>query len=435
LRRSVAPVGCAGRLRRSVAPVGCAGGDGKVARVRDATHATTAAVPEDLAARVKGHVDELVAFRRDLHAHPELSWAEVRTTRVLRERLVAAGLTPRVLPGGTGLVCDIGTAPRAIGLRADIDALPIVDQKDVDYSSTVPGVCHACGHDLHATAVLGAGLVLADLEREGALPGRVRLVLQPAEESSRSGALAMLDAGATKDMERIFALHCDPRTTVGQVGLRAGAITGSADHLLVRLSGPGGHTARPHLTADLVYALGRLVTELPAALSRRVDPRASLSLVWGRVTAGRAANAIPQTGEAEGTVRCLDAGAWHDSPAMVEQLVHAIVAPYGVQAEVTYARNVPPVENEQTSVDLLAAAVRAVEGADALVSTQQSLGGEDFAWYLRSVPGALARLGVCPPGVADADRLDLHQGLFDADERAISVGVRVLVAAAYLSFT
>jgi amidohydrolase len=406
---------------------------GKVAGVTDGTGAGD--LPGDLAARVKGYADELVAFRRDLHAHPELSWAEVRTTRLLRERLVAAGLEPRVLPGGTGLTCDIGTGPRAVGLRADIDALPIVDGKDVGYASTVPGVCHACGHDVHAAIVLGAGLVLADLAREGALAGRVRLILQPAEESSRSGARAVLDAGGGADLERIFALHCDPRTTVGQVGLRPGAITGSADHVLVRLTGPGGHTARPHLTADLVFALGQVVTQLPAALSRLVDPRASLSVVWGRVAAGRAANAIPQVGEVEGTVRCLDSSAWHESPDLVQELVLAIVAPYGVVPQVTYTRNVPPVDNEQTSVDLLSAAVRAVEGPEALVGTEQSLGGEDFAWYLHSVPGALARLGVSPPGVPPDDRLDLHQGLFDVDERAISVGVRVLVAGAILSFS
>ena len=390
--------------------------------------------PADVAARVKAHHDELVALRRDLHAHPELSWGEVRTTRLLRERLLAAGLAPRVLPGGTGLVCDIGTGDRVVGLRADIDALPIVDVKDVPYASTVPGVCHACGHDVHTTAVLGAGLVLAQLAEEGALPGRVRLIFQPAEESARSGALAVVEAGETADLERIFALHCAPREEVGKVGLRVGAITGSADQLLVRLSGPGGHTARPHLTADVVYALGKVVTDLPAALSRRVDPRAALSVVWGRVAAGRAANAIPTSGEAEGTVRCLDAGAWTDAPELVEQLVHEIVAPYGVQAEVGYSRNVPPVENEATSVELLAQAVRETEGEDALVGTEQSLGGEDFAWYLRSVPGALARLGTTPSEVPPEERMDLHQGRFDADERAISVGARVLVAAVYGAF-
>jgi amidohydrolase len=201
------------------------------------------------------------------------------------------------------------------------------------------------------------------------------------------------------------------------------------------VSGPGGHTARPHLTADLVYAMGQLVIGMPGALSRRVDPRASLSVVWGRIAAGRVANAIPQAGELEGTVRCLDSSAWEDAPALVEELVHGILAPYGVAATVTYTRNVPPVDNEVSSVELLARAVRATEGSDALVGTEQSLGGEDFAWYLGKVPGALARLGVAPPGQPLEQRLDLHQGLFDADERAIAVGARVLVAAAILSFS
>jgi amidohydrolase len=388
-------------------------------------------VPLDVRGRVKARYDDLVALRRDLHAHPELSWGEMRTTRVIRERLVAAGLQPQALPGGTGLLCDIGAGDRMVGLRADIDALPIVDQKDVPYASTVPGVCHACGHDVHTTAVLGAGLVLAELAAEGQLPGSVRLIFQPAEESARSGALAVIEAGGVVGLERIFALHCDPRTEVGMVGLRVGPITGSADQLLVRLSGPGGHTARPHLTADLVYALGKVVTELPAALSRRVDPRAALSVVWGRITSGRAANAIPAAGEVEGTVRCLDAAAWQDAPALVETLVAELVAPYGVSAEVIYTRNVPPVDNDPGSVAVLEAAVRETEGPGAVTTTEQSLGGEDFAWYLRTVPGALARLGVCPPDVPESTRMDLHQGRFDADERAIAVGARVLAGAAH----
>jgi amidohydrolase len=391
-------------------------------------------LPADLAALVKGCTDELVAVRRDLHAHPELSWAEVRTTRVLHQRLVAAGLQPTVLPGGTGLVCDVGEGPRTVALRADIDALPVVDGKDVPYASTVPGVCHACGHDVHAVVVLGAAIVLADLAQQGQLPGRVRLIFQPAEESSRSGARAVIEAGAMRDVERIFALHCDPRTDVGQFGLRSGPITGSADHLLVRLTGRGGHTARPHLTEDVIHALGAVITDLPSLLSRRVDPRASLSVVWGRVAAGRVANAIPEVGEVEGTLRCLHAEAWQAAPELVEALVRELAAPYGVQAELTYTRNVPPVDNDESSVALLAAAVEATEGQEAIAGTEQSLGGEDFAWYLADgVPGALARLGVRKPGQTEAS--DLHQGRFDADERAIPIGVRVLVAAALLSFS
>ncbi|MDQ1629693.1 MAG: hypothetical protein QOI54_3437 [Actinomycetota bacterium] len=385
-----------------------------------------------LAPAVKTYADELVALRRDIHAHPELSWQEVRTTAVVRDRLVGAGLAPQVLDIGTGLICDIGSGGPLIGLRADIDALPIADRKEVPYASTVPGVCHACGHDVHTAAVLGAGLVLADLARAGRLPGRVRLLFQPAEESARSGARQVLAAGGVAGVERIFALHCDPRTSVGQVGLRVGAVTASADQVAVRLTGRGGHTARPHLTGDLVYALAKVVTEVPAALSRRVDPRAALSVVWGRVEAGRAANAIPQDGVVQGTLRCLDRAAWERAPELVEDLVRAVVAPYDVRAEVTYERGVPPVENEAASIELLTRAVEATEGPEAVVGTERSLGGEDFSWYLGGIPGALARLGVRPPqALAD---LDLHQGLFDVDERAISVGTRILVAAALLSF-
>jgi amidohydrolase len=319
-----------------------------------------------------------------------------------------------------------------VALRADIDALPLLDRKDVSYASTVPGVCHACGHDVHTAAVLGAGLVLADLAREGNLPGRVRLLFQPAEESPRSGARAIVDAGLVDEVKRIFALHCDPRTAVGQVGLRVGAITASADQIHVRLTGKGGHTARPHLTGDLVFALAKVVTELPAALSRRVDPRAALSVVWGRVEAGKAPNAIPAEGVVEGTLRCLDQAAWEGAQELVEDLVRAIVAPYEVRAEVTYDRNVPPVENEAATVAILTAAVTATEGPESVVTTERSLGGEDFSWYLAGIPGALARLGVRPPqGIVE---VDLHQGLFDVDERAISIGARVLAAAALLSW-
>jgi amidohydrolase len=376
---------------------------------------------------------ELIALRRDLHAHPELGRAEVRTTRLVRSRLERAGLHPRLLTGGTGLVCDIeGEDPTVtIALRADLDALPIVDEKDVPYRSTIAGVCHACGHDVHTATVLGAGLVLADAAAAGQLPGRVRLIFQPAEEQLPGGALDVMATGELDDVEQIFAVHCDPRTDVGLVALRAGSITAAADFIGIRLFGPGGHTARPHLTADLVYALSKIVTELPAALSRRVDPRAGLSLVWGRIAAGAAANAIPQTGHVEGTVRCLDSGAWHIAPQLLEELALGIAKMYGVTAEVDYRRGVPPVVNDQQAIGLLDHAARAVLGDDAVTWTEQSLGGEDFAWYLEKVSGALARLGVRRLG--DADARDLHQGAFDVDERAIMVGVRLLAATAMMA--
>ena len=386
-------------------------------------------MPGELDEFLAAHEAELIEFRRDLHAHPELGYHEHRTTRRVALRLAAAGLRPVILPKGTGMLVDIGTATDGplVALRADLDALPISDEKQVPYRSTVPNVCHACGHDVHTTVALGAGLFLARQAAAGRLPGRVRLIFQPAEEVP-GGALDVLAAGGIASADRIFAVHCDPRLDVGKVGTRTGPITAACDKITVRVTGPGGHTARPHLTADLVYALGKIVTELPAALSRRVDPRSSLSLVWGRVSAGTAANAIPDDGIAEGTVRCLDDEAWHEAPDLLKALIESVASAYGVIAELDYQRNVPPTVNEPTSTAMFAAAAKQVLGPDAVVTTPQSMGGEDFAWYLESIPGSLARLGTRRPG--SSEDFDIHQATFDVDERAIMVGVRVMAAAA-----
>ena len=371
--------------------------------------------------------DELVAVRRDLHAHPELGRQEHRTTALLNDRLEAAGLSPKLLSSGTGLVCDVGAASGpVVVLRADIDALPLDDEKLVPYRSTHAGVCHACGHDVHTAAVLGAGLALA--EAAGSLEGRVRLVFQPAEELMPGGALDVLDDGWLDGVSSVFGLHCDPALEVGRIGLKSGAITAAADVLQVRLSGPGGHTSRPHNTVDLVHVLATVATGLPDALGRLVDPRAGLCLVWGHVSAGVAHNAIPRTGVLKGTLRVLDKSAWHGAPAMVQRIVDGLVAPYGAHAEVTYERGVPPVVNEPSATALMAAAVRSALGTGSAVPTAQSLGGEDFAWYLDHVPGSMARLGVKPPG--QERPYDLHQGSFDVDEAALPVAVRVLVATA-----
>ncbi|GAB3682236.1 M20 family metallopeptidase [Actinocorallia lasiicapitis] len=373
------------------------------------------------------HTDELIGFRRDLHRHPELGWTEFRTTARLVEALEAAGLAPKILPKGTGVICDIGAeGGPTVALRADIDALPLPDEKDAEYASTVPGVSHACGHDVHTTVVLGAGLFLARQAAAGLLPGRVRLLFQPAEENP-GGALDVLAAGGLVGVDRIFALHCEPKFEVGQLGVRTGPITAACDKVYVKVNGPGGHTARPHLTADLVYALAKIVTELPAALSRRVDPRSSLSLVWGRMNAGSVANAIPDQGLAEGTVRCLDDDAWHRAPELMRSLLQSVAGAYDVEATLEYVRGVPPTVNDHASVQMFRDAGETVLGSGNVVAAPQSLGGDDFGYMLENIPGAYGRLGVRTPGT---DEYDLHRGDFDVDEGCIPVGVRILAATA-----
>ena len=371
--------------------------------------------------------DELIAFRRDVHANPELAWAESRTTELVADRLAAEGIDVQLLPK-SGLIARVGPSDgRVVALRADLDALPVADQTTDPWRSRNEGVAHACGHDVHTAALLGAGLALHRFHAQDPLPCGVRLLFQPAEEIMPGGALEVIAAGALEDVSHAFGLHCDPSLDVGHVGLRVGPITGAADSLHVRVSGRGGHTSRPHLTQDLTYALGTLVTQLPAALSRRLDPRAGASVVWGIVRAGSATNVIPASGEAAGTVRMLDSLAWADAEALVRELVHQIVQPYGVDAHVTYVRGVPPVVNEPGSTAILADAVEQVLGEDGIVSTTQSLGGEDFGWYLEMVQGAMGRLGTRTPG---GPTFDLHQGDLRVDERAVSIGAKVLAQSA-----
>ena len=377
---------------------------------------------------------ELVAFRRDLHMHPELGNQEFRTTAAIKARLELAGLEPRVLAMGTGLVCDIGprdTAVPMLALRADIDALPIPDTKsECSYRSTVPDRAHACGHDVHTTVVLGAGLVLARLHEQGLLPRAVRLLFQPAEEVLPGGAADAIECGVLDGVGRIIAVHCDPKVDSGRIGLRIGPITSACDRLEVSLDGPGGHTARPHLTTDLVTAAARVATDVPAIVSRRMDARSGVSVTWGRIESGHAPNVIPQHAELSGTVRCLDLDAWRQAPDVVHAVIDEVAGLHRAKSAITYVRGVPPVVNDALVTELLRDAMTARRGPLSVEDTEQSLGGEDFSWYLEHVPGAMARLGVRTPG--ERTVRDLHQGDFDADESAITVGVELFTAAALI---
>ncbi|MTD14181.1 amidohydrolase [Nakamurella sp. YIM 132087] len=367
----------------------------------------------------------LVTVRREVHAHPELSRQESATSAKILRILQGYGVRGRVLPGGTGVVAEIGTGDRVIGLRADIDALPLPELSGLPFASTVPDASHACGHDIHLTALLGAAGALAQVADR--LPGRVRLIFQPAEEVMPGGAHDVVEAGVMEGVERIFAFHCDPRLEVGRIGLRTGAITSTSDLVELTVTGRGGHTARPHLTADLVHALGLVITGLPGMLSRRLDPRSVPIMVWGAVHAGEAANAIPQHGVLRGTLRMMDRRGWEAAEPLVRELIAQLLAPTGVQHELLYRRGVPPVENEPVSTGLLRVAGEHAAGAGAVGPTEQSTGGEDFSVLIDASTGAMARLGVWD-GISP--QVDLHSATFVADERAIPLGVRLLTHAA-----
>ncbi|MBD0856234.1 amidohydrolase [Corynebacterium striatum] len=368
------------------------------------------------------HRAEVISWRRHIHRHPETSNNEVKTTNFIARTLKEYGLQPQRFPE-TGLMVDIGpdTELGRLAFRADIDALPVTEVTGLEYTSENPGTMHACGHDVHTTIALGLACAMADYQREHSLELGLRIIFQPAEEVWVGGATDVIEWGALEGVNSIFAVHVEPKLRVGRIGVRAGAITSATDVVELEVKGPGGHTSRPHLSADVVYALGKVITELPALLSRRVDPRTGTVLVFGQVNSGYAPNAMPESGTLTGTMRTADIAIWRDMQNLFSELVDQVLAPVGVEHELTYHRGVPPVLNDDVSTALLASAAQAID-PQAVVQAPQSSGGEDFSWYLEHVPGSMARLG-CWSG--EGEQHDLHMGDLNVDERCIGVGVKL----------
>lgn len=369
-----------------------------------------------IAAAVAGPAVDL---RRAIHRHPEVGWAERETTGRVVELLRAEGLHPQVRSDGTGLVVDVGPAP-TVGFRADLDALPIQEENDSSYVSVNPGVMHACGHDVHSA--IGAGLAIAWRRAldAGVVTTGLRCIFQPAEELIPGGAQTMREEGALLGLEHLFAFHVDPALTPGRFGLRTGAITGASDRLTVTLNGPGGHTSRPHQTVDLVYAAARIITDLPVLVRQDIDPRHTAALVFGRIEGSSPAeNVIPTEVIVGGTVRLFELDVWRRLPELIEELIHHLVGPYRATAKVDYLQGAPPVVNDASLIAAAGTALADLMGPDAIAETHQSLGSEDFSWFLEDVPGALIRLGAA----IDGRSVDLHSATFDVDESCIENGI------------
>jgi len=384
-------------------------------------------------------IDDIVTFRRDLHQHPELSFREHRTTDQIVSTLQSYGLKPNRL-AGTGAWVDIGAGPVVLGIRADIDALPVQEATGLPYASVHDGIAHACGHDLHASVALGTAISLHRLMTGQtpvavdhlALTGRVRLIFQPAEEKLPGGSVEVIRQGILDDVPRIIALHADPCFDVGTIGTRIGAITSATDTLRVTLTGRGGHTSRPQQTQDVVFALAQIAAQVPAILSRRIDVRSGVQLTWGHIQAGHAPNAIPATGQLSGTFRTLDAAAWESAGHLLDEIIGQVAAPYGVKVDLEHVRGVPPVVNNEAETDLIEDATRFELGSRTIELAEQSMGGEDFAWMTQKLPGAMLRLGTRTPY---GPTYDLHQGDYNPDERAIGVGMQIFIQAALRTLT
>ena len=373
--------------------------------------------------RLEALLPELIDFRRHLHAHPELSGEEHQTAALIAGDLRQAGWRVREGIGRTGLVADLGPeqGPK-LGLRVDMDALPIEEQTDLPYASLRQGVMHACGHDLHSTIGLGVARLLA---AEPQLPVGMRLLFQPAEEIAQ-GARWMREAGATEGLDALFGLHVFPSLPVGSVGLRSGSLTAAAGELEIEISGQAGHGARPHQSVDAIWIASRVVTGLQEAISRRLDALHPVVVSFGRIEGGKAFNVIADRVNLLGTVRCLSTDVHDHLPRWIEETVRALCEGFGAKATVRYRCIAPPVDNDISLTALFERCAIEQLGAEQVLRLEQpSLGAEDFAELIRDVPGMMFRLGVAgPEGCAP-----LHNGHFLPDERCLGVGIRVLTAA------
>ena len=372
--------------------------------------------------RLAQELPELLELRQHLHAHPELSGEEHQTAALVAGELRSLGWRVQEGVGRTGVVAELGPDQGpTVGLRVDMDALPVEERTDLPYASKRQGVMHACGHDLHTCTGLGVARLLAALP---SLKSRVRLLFQPAEEIAQ-GAIWMRDAGATKGLDALFGIHVVPNLPAGIVGIRRGCLTAAAGELEILVRGEGGHGARPHQSVDAIWMAAKVVTELQQAISRRLDALQPVVVSFGKVEGGRAFNVIADQVRLLGTVRCLDLDQHAMLPGWIEDTVQAICAGCGGSAEVHYRCIAPPVDNDVALTNLLERCAIDRLGRDWVVPVEQpSLGAEDFAELLRDVPGMMMRLGVAgPDGCAP-----LHNGAFAIDETALSVGIEVLTA-------
>jgi amidohydrolase len=380
---------------------------------------------------------EMIAMRRDLHANPEPSGAEVRTSALVHERLSSAGLQPVATEASTGLIVDLnlcGPDAPTMAIRADLDCVQVPDEKDVPWRSRLDGCCHACGHDAHTTmACFAANSLARELDAmQSAEPRRnVRFIFQPAEESA-TGALEMIERGAIEDVDRIIALHCDPFLDSGRIGLRSGPITANLLSFKVAISGRGGHSARPHESVDPVPAAVNLVSLLYQLGPRSVDSRRAHCVTVTSLQAGETINAIPDTARVCGTIRAARIEEARELQQMVHKCVDAVCSATGCTADIEFPHTAPATDNDPRVVEMMATAAVDVVGGDAVVRIDlPSLGGEDFAIYQQHVPGAMVRLGTGHGPIEE--RHALHSGLFDIDESALLVGSRLLARAAIRS--
>ncbi|GAP95519.1 N-acyl-L-amino acid amidohydrolase [Leptolyngbya sp. NIES-2104] len=370
----------------------------------------------------------LIEIRRHLHSHPELSGQEHQTAAYVAGVLSSCGLQVKEAIGKVGVVGELkgGNDPRLLAIRTDMDALPIQERTELEFSSRKSGIMHACGHDVHTTVGLGTAMVLSQLGVP--LPGRIRFLFQPAEEIAQ-GAQWMVEDGVMTEVNSILSVHVFPSIQAGKIGIRYGALTAAADDLELTIMGESGHGARPHEAIDAIWIASQVIIALQQAISRTQNPLRPVVLTIGKISGGRAPNVIADQVTMSGTVRSLHPETNETLPAWIENIVSNVCQMYGAKYHMSYRRGTPSVQNDPKLTNLLETSAREVWGNDSVqIIPEPSLGAEDFSCYLQHAPGSMFRLGV---GFADRKNYPLHHPLFEVDETAIVTGVVTMACAAY----
>jgi amidohydrolase len=343
--------------------------------------------------------------------------------------LSSCGLRVQELVGKTGVVGELagsGTDSRRLAIRTDMDALPIQERTDLAFSSQKPGIMHACGHDVHTTVGLGAAMLLSQLDVP--LPGEIRFLFQPAEETAQ-GANWMIQDGVMDSIDSIFSVHVFPTVPAGSIGIRYGALTAAADDLEITVIGEAGHGARPHEAIDAIWIAAQIIVTLQQAIARTQNPLRPVVLTLGQIQGGRAPNVIADRVKLSGTVRSLHPDTRANLPNWIEQIVSNLCQTYGAKYVLNYHHGVPPVMNDPVLTQILETAAEEAWGNDRVqILMEPSMGAEDFAMYLDHAPGSMFRLGV---GYGDRPNFPLHHPQFAVDESAIVTGVVTMAYAAY----
>ena len=368
----------------------------------------------------KEMLPELILLRRHLHAHPELSGQEYQTAAFVAGELRKSGWEVKEAVGKTGVVAEMGNKNGpVIGLRVDMDALPIEERTGLDYSSSIQGLMHACGHDLHTCIGLGVAKVLA---KSKFTTSRIRIIFQPAEEIAQ-GANWMRAEKVLEGVQALFGVHVYPDLSVGKIGIRSGTFTAAAAELEIDIIGKGGHGARPHEGTDSIWIAAKVISGLQEAISRRLDALKPVVISFGKISGGNAFNVIAERVKLLGTVRCLDINLYEKLPLWIEKIVKNIASNYGAQASVNFKSIAPPVYNDPELTTLLSTCAKNFMNKEHIVYIENpSLGAEDFAFFLQDVPGTMFRLGVA----GEQGCAPLHSGHFSLDERSLELGIKIL---------